>query len=94
MRVRGSLISISNLNRKSVAINYMSAAMQEEVVVQGLKLDHIIKKSKSSLDHAKKSKDILIQVAHKQMKTSTCYKFVVVMSLFLIALFVLGCCLR
>jgi len=65
--------------------------MRDEMVIQGLKLDHIIKKSKTSLDYAKKGKEILIQTAEKQMKRSAFFKYVVMMSLFLITVFILSC---
>jgi hypothetical protein len=68
--------------------------MREEVGIQGLKLDHIIKQSKTAVDHVKKSTSILIEVAKRRTRISSFYKFIVTLSLFLIALFTFSLLIR
>ena len=64
--------------------------IRQETAIQGLKIDHIIKQSKTAVDTTKKSNEILVEVARRKTRVSVCYRFVVYLSLTLISLFVLA----
>lgn len=65
----------------------MSTEINRVVVDQGLKIDHIFKKSKETQNLSKKSNNELVKLSERNRKVSICYRFVVSLSVICLILF-------
>lgn len=77
----------SKINSQTEVVVTMSTEINKVVVNQGLKIDHILKKTKETQGLSKKSNNELVKLSERNRKVSICYRFVVTLSIMSFILF-------